>query len=145
MDEIGHSIAPFYSTFALFAEFVISAIIYYTIYLGYKKNIFHVKLVTFTLLYEIIFNISYMISRVSPDTKAGKVESSALISLAITHGILSLIMFIALIVFFVVAWKRYRQNVNYFKVHKNLTITFLIFWTLAVLSGALFYFMQYVI
>lgn len=144
MDEFIKS-PPIYSTVALFAEFVISAIIYYTIYLGYKRNIFHVKLVTLTLLYETIFNISYMISRVSPDTKIGKVESPFVIGLAITHGILSLIMFISLIVFFIAAWKKYSKGINYFKEHKALAIFFLIFWTLAILSGALFYFMQYIV
>lgn len=144
MEEVIKS-PPLYSTFALFTEFILSGIIYFTIYQGYKYNKFHAKLAAFALLYEIIFNITYMTSRFFSETKEAKTELSFVVGLAIAHGILSLIMFISLIIFFIMAWKNYHKGVNYFKVHKNLTITFLIFWTLAVLSGALFYFMEYII
>src|SRR5690349_8813743 len=109
---------PLYSTITLFAELIISTIIYYTLYQGYKHNKFPTKLAAFALIYELVFNISYMISRVSPQIKSTHVESPFLIGLAIVHGILSLIMFITLIIFFILAWKNYAKGVNYFVKYK---------------------------
>lgn len=135
---------PLYSTITFFAEIIISSIIYFVIYKGYRNNKFYTKLASFTLLYEILFNISYMVSRVPSQTKATKGEPAYLIGLAITHGVLSLVMFVALIIFFIIAWKKYKKGVNYFNEHKILTFTFLVFWTFSVVSGLLFYFLEYV-
>ena len=86
-----------------------------------------------------------MALQVPKHAKVAKVESPFIIGLAIVHGILSLLMFIALIVFFVFAWRKYRKNENYFKNHKYLTYTFLFFWTFSIVSGVLFYFVEYII
>lgn len=67
------------------------------------------------------------------------------IIIAAFHGALSLIMFIALIVFMVYAWKNYKKGINYFKQHKKLTLIFIIFWLIAVASGILFYVVEYLI
>lgn len=132
---------PLYSTITLFAEIVISTIIFYTFYQSYMHNKFPVRLAGFALLYEIIFNISYMASRVPSHTE--KIEIPWHIALAIFHGTLSLVMFLALIVFFILAWRKYRKGINYFKIHTIMTILFLVFWSLSVLSGILFYFVEY--
>lgn len=136
--------APIYSTITLLAEIVISSIIYYTIYRGYKHNNFPAKLAAFALLYESIFNITYMFSRVPSQAKVAHIETPFLIGLAIVHGILSLLMFIALIIFFIVAWIRYRKGINYFLSHKMLTGIFLFFWTFSIVSGVVFYFVEYI-
>ena len=133
--------APLYSTITLFAEIVISTIIFYTIYRCYKFNKFATKLAAFALLYEIVFNISYMAFRVPNHTE--KIDIPWHVALAIFHGTLSLLMFISLIIFFVLAWFKYRKGINYFKVHKNFTFIFLIFWSASVLSGIIFYFVEY--
>lgn len=137
--------APFFSTITLCTELVISAVIYYTLYSGYKHNKFPTLLAGLALLYEITFNISYMASRVPSQQHAAKVASPFLIGLAIVHGLLSLIMFVALVVFFIFAWSIYRKGQNYFASHKILTWSFLIFWTFSIVSGVLFYFVEYII
>ncbi len=137
--------APLQSTLTLFAELVISIIIYYIFYQGYKNNKFPVKLAAFSVLYEIIFNITYMASRVKSQVNVSKFELPIVIAFAIIHGILSLIMFIALIVFLIFAFLSYRKGNNYFKEHKFLTTIFLIFWTIAILSGIIFYVMDYIL
>lgn len=136
--------APLYSTITLVAELGISVIIYYSLYSGYKQNKFPAFLAGFALLYETLFNISYMISQAPHHAKALRIESPFVVSLAITHGVLSLLMFIALIIFFIFAMIRYRKGVNYFQNHKTLTMTFLVFWTFSIISGILFYFVEYV-
>lgn len=134
--------APLYSTVSLVAELFVSAAIVTAIVQAYRKNVFRKRLVALTLSYEVLFNISYMVYRVlthAPD----KAESKFDIGLAIFHGTLSLLMFIALIAFMAVAWKRYAKGVNFFKAHRIMTGVFLTLWTLSVLSGVLFYFVEY--
>lgn len=136
--------APLYSTITLFAEIIVSSIIYYTIYQGYNRNKFPARLAGLALFYEIIFNITYMVSRTNVHIKEVKLEPPFVIGVAITHGVLSLIMFLSLIVFFIIAWKKYRSGINYFKIKKALTFAFLAFWSFSVVSGILFYLVEYV-
>jgi hypothetical protein len=133
--------APLYSTITLIAELFVSASIYYS---RYKHNRFPVKLATSALLYEILFNISYMAMQVPEHAKAARVESPFVIGLAIIHGVLSLIMFITLVIFFILAFKNYRKGINYFKKHKIFTIIFIFFWTFSIVSGIFFYFVEYI-
>lgn len=136
--------APLSSTITLFAELIISAIIYYSLYSGYYKNKFPTKFAAGALLYELIFNITYMAGQAPHHVKAAHAESPFVIILAIIHGTLSLLMFILLIVFFIFAWTRYRKGHNYFANHKILTSLFLFFWTFSIISGILFYLVEYV-
>lgn len=136
--------APLYSTITLIAEIFVSASIYYTLYQGYRHNKFPAKLAGFALLYEILFNISYMALQAPHHVKAARVEAPFVVILAIVHGVLSLLMFLALILFFVFAWTRYKKEINYFQSHKMLTSTFIFFWTFSIVSGILFYFVEYV-
>ena len=137
--------APLFSTITFFTELIISAIIYYTLYQGYKHNKFPTKLAFAALIYELLFNITYMARRVPSHVKASRVESPGLVALAAIHGILSLIMFVALIIFFIAAWRSYKKEKNYFKDHKKITYTVLFFWTVSIVSGILFYIIEYVV
>lgn len=134
---------PLFSTITLFTELLVSSVVYYTIYKGFKHNNFPTKLAFVALFYETFFNISYMATRVPAHTKAAKNEAGFVILLAIIHGTLSLIMFVALVVFFIIAWRIYKKEINYFAIHKKLTFTFLFFWTFSILSGILFYILEY--
>jgi len=133
--------APLYSTIALIAELFVSAAVFYIFYRGYKYGKFLEKLAIAAILYEIIFDISYMVHRVP--AQDNKLNRPIVIAFGAFHGILSLAMFLGLIVFFALAMMRYRKGVNYFKDHQRLTFTFLFFWSLSVLSGIGLYLTAY--
>lgn len=132
--------APLYSTFALVAETVVSAAVFYCFYSGYKRGKFPVKLAVATMVYETLFDISYMVFRV-PAQDSHMLPPWEL-ALGATHGILSLVMFAALLVYFGLAIRHYRRE-NFFRKHKRPTFTFLVFWTISVLSGFALYFAAY--
>ncbi|MBU6142138.1 hypothetical protein KGO95_03440 [Patescibacteria group bacterium] len=134
--------APLYSTITLFAELIVSGVIFYALWSGWVRNRFPRKLVVAALSYEVLFNISYMVFRTAGD-RGGSILPPAVIALAAFHGILSLIMFLTLLAFFITAWKRYRIGINFFKTYPRLTIIFGCFWTLSVLSGSLLYVLTY--
>ena len=134
---------PLFRTITLFTELLVTVSILYIFYSGYKKNKFPFTLAACTLAYEILFNISYMASRVLSGENPGTLQPPAIIALAIFHGIFSLLMFLALLVFIILAWINYKKGLNYFLLHKNFTKVFIFLWLIAVISGIVFYFVTY--
>ncbi len=84
--------------------------------------------------YEVLFNISYMISREISGQDAGPLNPYQTF-LGAFHGIFSLVMFVTLIVFFLIAARAYKKGENYFLRHKRLMIVFICAWGLSILSG----------
>jgi len=135
---------PWFSTFTLLTEALVTASVLYILYSGYYKNRFPAQLTAVTLLYETLFNISYMSYRaLSHVDNSTHPDSSFHIALAIFHGTFSLFMFIALIIFMYFAWKNYKNGINFFQKFKKLTLVFLIAWLIAVVSGFAFYYEAY--
>jgi len=135
--------APLYSTAALFAEIIISAIVLYIFYSSFKQNRLPYRLVVFALIYETFFNVGYMVYKTLNHSVPQSAYSRLYLVLGMCHGILSLVMFIVLIIFLMIAWKNYRKKINYFKKHTALTIIFLILWLISVMSGILLYYVAY--
>jgi uncharacterized membrane protein YozB (DUF420 family) len=141
-------VIPFWSTLTLATELLVTASILYIFHEAYWRNKFHRAFVFIVLLYEIIFNISYMLRSMLEHTVSDSMSRTAasplFMSLAIFHGTFSLIMFLALLVFMFFAWRNYKKEINFFREHKKLTLIFLIAWLLSVISGIAFYFLLYI-
>ncbi|MDE2312161.1 MAG: hypothetical protein KGJ93_03715 [Patescibacteria group bacterium] len=134
---------PWFSTFTLITETLVTAGVLYTFYSGYKRGRFPRAVVAVTLGYEILFNISYMAYRTTTHQETGRPDSALHVAVAAFHGIFSLLMFLALLIFFTLAWKNYKRGANYFAIHKMLMKVFIVCWLLAILSGFLFYYEAY--
>ena len=135
---------PWFSTFTLATETLVTAGVLYVFYQAYYFNAFSRAVAGVVLGYETLFNITYMASRVSSHVeKIPGTESPLHIALAIFHGIFSLLMFILLLVFMYLAWRAYDNGINYFHVHKRITLAFLIAWMIAIISGFAFYYETY--
>lgn len=130
-----------FSTFTLITELLVTASVLYIFFDGYKKDKFHPKLLFITLAYESLFNINYMAHR----TKSVETAKMApwYIALAAFHGIFSLLMFITLVIFFILAWLNFRKNVNYFKKHAVFSKIFITCWMISIISGIAFYIITY--
>lgn len=133
---------PLISTFTLFTEILVTISILYIFISGYKHDKFHPKLLFVTLAYEIFININYMAHRVG-DVKSNKILPTWYKTFGAFHGIFSLIMFITLVIFFVLAWINFRKNVNYFRKHPLFSKIFIICWFISIISGIIFYFISY--
>ena len=134
---------PWFSTFTLFTELLVTLSVLYIFYYGYKFNRFFYKLTAITLAYEIFFNISYMASRAVGHKNPSVLIKGTPVILAAFHGIFSLLMFLALLVFMGLAWYNYKKGINYFLVHKYVTFIFIVLWLIAVFSGFAFYWVSY--
>lgn len=136
---------PFWSVFTLVAELIVTAIVYFVIWDAYTRGTFRRALAFGVLAYELIFNITYMTSRLLSGTHDGtaQIMTPYETGLAIFHGTFSLLMFIALIAFFLVAARRYARGEQFFREHRGLTITFSVAWGVSILSGVLFFISLY--
>jgi uncharacterized membrane protein YozB (DUF420 family) len=134
-------IAPAYSTFALIAEPFVTAAVFYTFYQGFRHDRFPKMIAFGAIAYETLFNISYMFYKL-PD-HLSRFNKAWYTALAATHGILSILMFIGLIVFFILAYRNYKKGVNYFRKHKYISIIFLSFWLIALFTGFAMYYTTY--
>lgn len=134
--------APWFSTFTLATEVLVTAAVLYTIHSGWTRNRFPSRLAGAALAYETLFNITYMAYRAA--THEPRESHSAFhMTVAIFHGTFSLLMFAALLVFFGLAWHGYRRGHNFFLAHRRWTTAFVLAWLLAIGSGILFYAVAY--
>lgn len=135
---------PLVSTLTLLAEFVVAACIFSVIYSGYRVNIFMKRLAMWTIAYEIVFNVGYMVYRSIAHPKSYTL-SPLLKTVAALHGALSLAMLVAVVVFFLKASKAYGAGENYFKKQKIATGAFVFCWLVSIASGILLYLKAYVL
>lgn len=138
---------PIWSIVTLCTELVVSTLVYFIIYQGYARGRFHRALAFLVLAYELLFNISYMASRLIAGTDAGaaQITTPYETALAIFHGTFSLLMFVTLVVFFLFAASRYKRGENFFRTHPKLTATFCTAWAVSVLSGVVFFIALYLV
>lgn len=129
------------STITLVTELLVTTSVLYIFIDGYKNNTFHPKLLFVTLAYESLFNINYMAHR----TKSVETAKMApwYIGLAAFHGIFSLLMFITLVIFFILAWLNFRKKINYFTKHSLFSKIFITCWMISIISGVVFYVITY--
>ncbi len=139
--------APLISVFTLCTELIVTALVFYVIYKAYTTGVFARKLAFGVLTYEVLFNISYMVSRELAEPKGAEEigESSLLTLLAIFHGAFSMVMFLTLLAFFILAARAYRRGENFFLGHRRVTIAFLCAWTVSILSGVAFFTLLYIV
>ena len=135
---------PLWSIVTLFTELIVTTSVYFIIWKAYRTEVFLRHFAFAVLAYEALFNITYMASR------AGSGQGNAVYSpyettLAIFHGTFSLLMFAALVGFFMIAAYAYARGENYFLLHRKLTITFVIAWGVSILSGLVFFISLYLV
>lgn len=136
---------PILSIVTLLTELVITASVYFIIWKAYRTGAF-MRVLAFAILgYELLFNISYMLSRELGVDESAVVYNPYETGLAIFHGTFSLLMFVMLMVFFLMAARAYRRGENYFLIHPRLTWSFVLAWGVSILSGITFFVSLYLL
>jgi hypothetical protein len=77
---------PILSTVTLWAELIVTTSIFYIIWKAYRTGVFLRWFAFGVLAYEVLFNISYMLSRELADRDAGPLNPYET-GIAIFHGI----------------------------------------------------------
>jgi hypothetical protein len=125
----------------------VTVAVFYIIYRAYYEHYFLRGFAITVLAYELLFNISYMSSRlfghVLSEEHAQMHHAPYEIAVAAFHGIFSLLMFILLIVFFIFAIRAYGRGEQFFSNHTKLTLAFVVAWIISIFSGIFLFFLLY--
>lgn len=135
---------PWFSAFSAFTELLVTAAIFYVLWMAVYRDEFKAGVLGVALAYEVIFNISYMTSRLFTHTDTGH-HADWMVALLAGHGILSLVMFLGLVALGGVAYvKHRREGRNLFAERVGLTGVFVVLWTISILSGEAIFFLEYI-
>lgn len=137
--------APAFSTFSAVAEFFVTAGVFYIVLRSYRQKGFAWQLAAALIVFEFSVNMMYMIFRMR-EVSAGHEAASTPNPLApfmATHGILSLLVFLLLVVYSYLAFVADKRGRHFFRDHPAVTWSFLGLWTLSVGSGWALYAINY--
>ena len=136
---------PLFSTISAVTELLVTAAVYWFFWRGMKFADYRWGIITVAIVYETLFNVTYMVSRVfTHEEGVTHVHDPWVTWFVAAHGTLSLVMFIGLIWY--VVWVRRRVKAgapNPLLEHRRLSQVFLVLWTLSVASGEAIYAMYF--
>lgn len=128
-----------FSTFAAISELFVTLGVLHVVYHNYKQLGYKWSLALGLMIFEFSVNMLYMISRLGHHAESTLSSGSKI--LAALHGSLSLIVFILLVVFSLLARQAFAQGKFYYHDHKVLTAVFVVLWLASVGSGEVLYFL----
>lgn len=135
---------PLFSVFSAVSELVVTVAVLYVIISNMRGHALKWKLLLAALAFEIFANVSYMVYRASYiATGTDETLTPMLRGLAGFHGALSLVMLLVLIQMSFIAYRQMQCGRQYFREHKVVSILFIIWWLVSVLSGELFFVLRY--
>lgn len=135
--------APLFSTLSAITELGVTAAVFYVIAQAYYHDRFRGGILAFALTYEVLFNVAYMVRQLV--TTSPEVDRPGwLTALYAGHGLLSLVMLLALIVFALAAFRQHKHGINMFQEQRGATLAFVVLWSLSIASGEAIYLVEYV-
>lgn len=134
---------PWLSAVSAGTELLVTAAVFYVLYKAVVWEVLKTRLLAAALAYEVLFNISYMTFRLLTHPEPSH-HPAWMVGLLALHGVLSLAMFLALVAFALVAWRRHAQGRNFFKERAALTAVFVALWSVSLLSGEAVFVLEYV-
>jgi hypothetical protein len=132
-----------FATFTAISELFVTAAVLYFFWRAWKHDQHRGALLAITLTFEALVNMTYMTLRFvasPPELNA----TPAMTWLMAGHGSLSLVMFIALVVFAIESHRANRAGRNLVRESPRMAAALVAFWMLAVLSGEALYLLQFV-
>lgn len=143
----GHGVSapPAFSTLSAITELFVTAAVVWFFHQAMRHQRYRFAVMTIALVYETLFNITYMVSRLFEHEEGVTHTHDAWVTWFVAiHGTLSLAMFIGLI--WLVVWTgiRYRRGDPHpLGGRGRLVATFLWLWGASILSGELIYIFQW--
>ena len=131
-----------FSHFSAVSELFVTAGVFYFFRRALRWDDYRWTFISIVIAFETLVNIVYMISRLAAAEPRGE-HPAALTWLLAGHGTLSLLMFLGLVAFVMIAFRAAKvDRANLFRANPVLTWTFLGLWTLSVLTGEALYALQ---
>ena len=138
------SIPPF-SIFSAVSELFVTAGVLYLVRLNWTRRAFPLPLFLGIALFEALVNVVYMANRASRAATGTDVISPTMKLFFAAHGTLSLLAYLAFVILAVFAWQDQRAGRFFFRERPVLTWTFLVAWTVSVVSGEALFALRYLV
>lgn len=136
---------PPFSIFSAVSEIVVTVVVLYSIIHHYRGGRLPWKLLGVALLFEFSVNVVYMVHRAAVVDSETQL-SSGLRNLFILHGILSMVMFLALVLAYLYCTFEQKAGLRtWLQRHPVGTWTFIVLWIISVGSGEAAFVWRYLV
>jgi len=137
---------PTFSIFSAISELFVTAGVLYIIRRNWTRRTFPLGVFLTVALFEAFINVMYMA------TKSAQASSGATTGLSPAmrifyagHGMLSLLAYLVFVVLGVFAYQDQKENRFWFRDRPRLTWTFLVVWTISIVSGEAIFVAHYLL
>lgn len=139
---------PAFSLFSAISELFVTAGVLYVVRTNWTRKPFPFALFLGVALFEAMVNVMYMANRAAEASAPGAAAATAAmapwmkIGFAM-HGILSLVAYLVFVVLGVFAYQEQKQGRWFFPQRPALTWSFLVLWTVSIVSGEVIFALRY--
>lgn len=134
--------APTFSTFSAISEIFVTIGVFYVVFTNLRGKGFPWKIALGVIIFEFSVNMLYMIVRMQQHTVTE--TNQTMLAFAAGHGFLSLLVFILFAVFAFLAYTASKKGKHFFRDNRAVTYSFIVLWSISVLSGEVLYLINYV-
>jgi hypothetical protein len=135
--------APTFSIFSAISEVFVTIAVLYGIITTLRGNKFPKALMGSVLIFELCVNVVYMAKMASRADKSSTL-SAPMKAFFAGHGILSLLMFLAIAAVYLLALRdESNGRENWFRRNRTASYVLIFFWMVSVLSGEAIFFLRY--
>jgi hypothetical protein len=135
---------PTFSIFSAVSEVFVTIGVLYAMIATLRGKKFPKAMMGLVLIFELCVNVVYMAGRASHADESTELSTAAKLFFA-GHGILSLLMFLAIAVVYLLALAdESNGRENWFRRNRTASYVLIFFWMVSVLSGEAIFFMQYI-
>lgn len=137
---------PPFSIFSAISELFVTAGVLYVLWLNWHRRRFPLGLFLAIALFEALVNVMYMANRAAQAATATHDEISTGMKIFFAaHGLLSLFAYLVFVVLGIFAHQEQKDGRFFFRDRPALTWSFLVLWTVSIVSGEAIFVMRYLL
>ncbi len=134
---------PAFSIFSALSELFVTAGVLYLVRRNWTRRAFPGGLFLAVALFEALVNVLYMANRAAQASASRELIAPGLRIFYASHGLLSLLAYIAFVVLGVFAYQDQRREQWFFRDRPALMWTFLVVWSVSIVSGEAIFVIRY--
>ena len=136
---------PPFSIFSAVSELFVTAGVFFIIRRNWTRRTFPLGVFLAVALFEALVNVMYMANRASQAASGAHLIAPGLRLFYALHGMLSLIAYLVFVILGVFAYQDQREGRFWFRDRPVLTWTFLVVWTVSIVSGETIFAVRYLL
>ena len=135
---------PAFSLFSAISELFVTAGVLFIIRRNWTRRRFALSLFLVVALFEALVNVLYMANRAAQAAAGPHAALSTGMKIFFAaHGMLSLLAYLVFVLLGVFAYQEQRAGRYFFRERPVLTWTFLVVWTVSIVSGEVIFALRY--